>query len=1103
LLRSLTHYWRLNLAVLLGAAVAGAVLGGALLVGDSIRGSLRDLALDRLGRIDSALVSERFFREDLAAGLDAAPVILLRGAASLPGSGARASGIAVVGADERFAAMFPGSGGVAPPRGPGQLFPPVILNESLRAELGAAIGDAVLLHVPRGDDVPRDTVLGRRDREHVLGTLRGTVAGVAPDRGAGRFGLEARQGAARNAYVALADLQRSLGERRRVNALLLAGPPEVRPRFDDLGLFAVRTNDYVAIESREFVLRPQAVAAIEAAAAAIGAPSRTLQTYLANELRIGDRSIPYSMVTAVDPEGSGALPWLRLAGGSPAPALAADEILLGEWAALDLGARPGDPVILACYVLGERDDLRVAEATFRLRGVVAHDGLGADPDLTPDYPGIGDSADMSSWDPPFPIDLARIRPRDEAYWDEFRGTPKAFVSAAAGRRLWANRFGTVTAVQVGAAPGLDLTESARRLEAEIERAADPAAFGFRRLPLREESLAASEGSTDFAGLFLAFSMFLILSAALLVGLLFRLGVEQRAREVGLLLAVGHPVRRVRRRFLGEAVLLAVAGALGGAGAGTGYAWLMLAGLRSWWRPAVGTSLLALHVEATTLALGFGISVLVVVASVAATIRELGRMPAVALLAGSTRADGRRRTPGWRSRAAGWAALAAALALVGIGAAAGEGSSAGAFFAAGALLLASGLAFFSLWCRRKRRARPVGTGRAALAAMAARGATGSPGRSILSAAMVACACFVIVAAAANRHGPGDPVADRRSGAGGFALMAASDVPLYHDLGTPEGRAELGLPASVEAAMEGVEVVGLRLLPGDDASCLNLFRPRRPRVLGVPRALVERGGFTFSAAAEDVANPWELLERPIEPGVIPAIGDAASVRWILHLGLGQDVVLEDEAGREMRLRFVGLLTGSIFQSDVLIAEDAFLRHFPSRGGRAAFLLDTGGADPGRVAAALEAGLAPFGFDVTATADRLAGFAAVQNTYLSTFLLLGGLGLLLGTVGLGVVLARNALERRGDLATLRAFGFRRSRLGGMILAESAFLLVTGVGLGAGSALLAVAPHLLSTRAGVPWPALAGTLAAVLAFGLLSSVAAVRGVLRAPLLPALKAEP
>ena len=65
--RSLWHYRRTNLAVVLGAAVATSALTGALIVGDSMRASLRDVALGRLGKVDHALVAQRFFREALAA----------------------------------------------------------------------------------------------------------------------------------------------------------------------------------------------------------------------------------------------------------------------------------------------------------------------------------------------------------------------------------------------------------------------------------------------------------------------------------------------------------------------------------------------------------------------------------------------------------------------------------------------------------------------------------------------------------------------------------------------------------------------------------------------------------------------------------------------------------------------------------------------------------------------------------------------------------------------------------------------------------------------------------------------------------------------------
>ena len=73
ILASVQHHRRMHLAVAAGVAVATAVLTGALLVDDSVRGSLRDLTLQRLGRIDQVLVAAHFFRDALAEELGASP----------------------------------------------------------------------------------------------------------------------------------------------------------------------------------------------------------------------------------------------------------------------------------------------------------------------------------------------------------------------------------------------------------------------------------------------------------------------------------------------------------------------------------------------------------------------------------------------------------------------------------------------------------------------------------------------------------------------------------------------------------------------------------------------------------------------------------------------------------------------------------------------------------------------------------------------------------------------------------------------------------------------------------------------------------------------
>jgi hypothetical protein len=387
-------------------------------------------------------------------------------------------------------------------------------------------------------------------------------------------------------------------------------------------------------------------------------------------------------------------------------------------------------------------------------------------------------------------------------------------------------------------------------------------------------------------------------------------------------------------------------------------------------------------------------------------------------------------------------------------------------------------------------------------MGARNTRRNRSRSVLSVALVASACFLIVVVAANRGGEAADVTDPASGAGGFTLVAQADVPLSQDLGSAAVQSDLGFDAAESELLSGVEIVPFRLLPGEDVSCLNLFRPQRPSVLGVPHELVERGAFTFQQLSEKTDRPWTLLERQIEPGVVPAFADVNSALWILHAKLGDDLTIEDGAGREVRLRLVGLLTKGIFQSEILVAEQRFQELFPESTGYGWFLADPPLAEVDQVSRLLEHRLGRFGFDVTPTTERLAAYQEVESTYLATFQSLGGLGLLLGTVGLGIVLLRNVLERRGELATLRAFGFRRQSISWMVAAENGVLLVSGIAIGTIAGLVAAAPRLLSDAQSVPWASLAAILSTVFAIGSLAGWLAVRGSVRVPLLPALRAE-
>ncbi|MGA2041353.1 MAG: FtsX-like permease family protein [Bryobacteraceae bacterium] len=1053
LARSLAWYWRTNLAVLLGVATATGVLGGAVLVGESVRASLRDLVLERLGNTDSIVTGAGFFREELARTFQpAAPIIVMDGVVEHASSGKRATGVQVYGIDERFRKFQNQS--VDAPRGR-----EIALSTALARELGATAGDELLLRVAKPSAIPLESLHGRKDDTGIA--IRLTVAPAGGH--SHEFSLRPQQGDVRAVYVPLARLQRDLNQPGKVNTILVGRSSSAVPlgqrlkhhyNLADVGL-RLRTLEKpgcLSLESSSAEIGDAVAAAAYSAARSLGLSAQPVLTYLANSIRVGKREIPFSVVTALD---------------SPLAPAGEEGITLNDWAARDLAAKVGDPATLEYYVWRSDARLHTETAQFRVERIVPLTGDADDADFAPDYPGITESRSLRDWDPPFPLDMSRIRPADEQYWDRYRTAPKAFVRLARGRALWGTRFGSLTSIRI-------FPPSAAFDEA-LRTALDPALAGLAAIPVRAQSLEAAQGSTDFGEYFIYFSFFLMVSALLLTGLLFRLGIEQRAREIGVLRALGFSVSKIRVMFLLEGAVLAAAGAAMGVGAALGYGALILLGLRSWWFDAVGTRLLSLHASVPSLAVGTAAGLIAGLGSVAWTLRGMQPVTPRGLLAGERKSVRLR----WRWMA-GAAAVALAAALVGA-ALSGKLDQAAGFFGAGTLLLIAALLFQSVWLHA-RGLRTIG----GLFALGLRSVQYRPGRSVLSIALIASGTFVIASLDSFRRDASP------AGAGGFALLADAALPLIHDPNTEAGRAALNIPP-----LEGVRFVPFRVRPGDDASCLNLYQSRNPRIMAPRAAFLRSARFAFQGAAGRSANPWLLLESPLEGGAVPAIADANSLDYALHRKLGEEFELGG-----VRYRVVAALQDSVFQGELIISEANFLRLFPDAQGYRFFLLNTPPGKAAEVARTLEAALSDYGFDVQPTAAVLESFHRVENTYLSTFRALGGLGLVLGTVGLAALLMRNVLERRRELALLRAVGYRRRHLFEIVLAEDAFLLLMGLATGAVCAALAAAPAVAARGGHVPVASLGALLLLVALTGIASSAIATAVALRSGLLDALRSE-
>ncbi|MEJ7605538.1 MAG: ABC transporter permease [Bryobacteraceae bacterium] len=279
--------------------------------------------------------------------------------------------------------------------------------------------------------------------------------------------------------------------------------------------------------------------------------------------------------------------------------------------------------------------------------------------------------------------------------------------------------------------------------------------------------------------------------------------------------------------------------------------------------------------------------------------------------------------------------------------------------------------------------------------------------------------------------------------------------------------MNLPGSLQARW-----LSFRLRPGEDASCLNLYQPQNPRVLGFPES-------------------WMKLD-PVPDGIAAAV-DANTLQYSFHKKVGDTI----EVGG-VKLKIVRALPDSTFQSELLIADADFRRAFPEEEGYRVFLIDASAGQD----SSIEKALSDYGMDLTTTASRKEAYHRVENTYLSTFQALGGLGLVLGTIGLAAILLRNVLERRREIGLLRAVGYNTRHLSTMVLAENSVLLTAGLGIGILCALVVVIPVALQRGGSVPWIAILGLLLSVAVTGFVSTRFAIWVIARSPLLASIRTE-
>jgi ABC-type antimicrobial peptide transport system permease subunit len=1072
---------------------------------------------------------DKFFRTALGRELSdslkcrVVSLVLSEGMATNPERKISLGRVSVIGVDETFSQVWAGKSGTAIPISPKG--DEAFLGQSLAARLKVKMGEILLLKVRKAGFAPGNAPFVYEKIPAVVVRLK--VKGIADENTGGGFSLLSNQSPAGNVFISRELLASLLGMPGFVNTLLVSPENAVIDQgkldrslknlwnYEDAGLVLKKLQDSVAIFPGEGGRKKNPVTAGVLAKKVIpakkatqvkqgiqsnkGAPatmnagslyqlssgrvfiqdtiaravlrelpgSEGILTYLVNDLRAGVKSTPYSFVSAV-------------ASGPGGLNLKDNEIIINDWLASDLQVKAGDSLTIRYFTAGFSGKLKEKSCNFIIGSIAGIQSFLFSGDLMPGFPGIKNTSNCRDWETGTDIDLSRIRDKDDAYWKKFRGTPKAFISLQEGQMIWHNPFGTCTAIRF---PTNE--KDAGVMITTIIRKIPPSALGLAFIPVYDQGLNSARNSNDMGGLFLSLGILIIISGLLLSWMMFSFFIQSRTEEAALLSSTGFRKRKILGLFVSEAMIFSIMASMAGILLATGYSRLMLYALNTVWQGAVHTTLLSVHLRPGTMAAGFlsGILISMVVFSLVLT-RSLRRPLASAIRIPASGENGKPGTKGSISLLISVLSLASALTLIMAGVLRAGLLSPELFMAAGFLFIPGMVSLVYWWLIKPRPG--FHDNKNGWISFVFRNAGINRSRTITAVTMLALGTFTILITGANRKISGNEAGSNTSGTGGFLLWIQSSIPLRPNLDSQGGRKEAGLED--EPLLKNLRFVDLCTVNGEDASCLNLNRVKAPQLLGVPCSLFDKlEAFSFTGLAMGTCrdHPWMELQEQKTGKIIPGYADQTVITWGLGKKLGDTVFYRDEEGTTIGIYLAGALDNSIFQGNILVSDSLLRKFYPSScitnivlarkpEGKTGFNdapsvknrgHDNSGGGIAPLCILLETRLYNYGAIVTPAASRLEEFNSVENTYISVFMMLGGLGVLLGTIGLGLLMLKNMLERRFEAALYTALGFPEKLRKKLVFYEYFFILLAGLFIGITASLIGSIPVILTSTITLPW--------------------------------------
>jgi len=995
--KNIEYFTRCYKLVAVAVFITVAVIVGSLVIGDSVRTTLIKRVVERLGDTETIIFSRNSFMSEKL--LDT----------SLFGETTR--GILLtngfISRNEKLVPVFVwGVDDLSISRGTAKI------NEALAKELGTDSPDDIVLRLPATGLVPSGSLFVT---ENYTTSLRLSNDGIVNTGEGGNISMKNEQVIPFNIFVDRKELSEVLEVEGKINLIL----DDKQVSFEDLngvweyaysGLSVERKDHFSEIISDRVFLQEQVV---ETISRENNEPNR-LFSYLANSIEIGGTSISYSFVTAID----------RYKDEN----LLKDEIILSDYSAKRLNARVGDMISVSYFTSQDLKTLTTDTIFLRVKHIVPISDLVADTSLSAEFPGLSDVERCTDWDSDLPINMNLITDEDEKYWEDYRSTPKAIIAYETVASDWGNAYGSATAVRVA-----DTEPDLAGLRAEM--------FGIQLMHPREIGLFAAKNGVDFSGLFLALGFFIIISAILLMLIPLSEMLRQRRHEIALLKALGYTRKRITKLLWMESAPVVLTSSVVGTIGGLLYTSLVLWLLGNVWKGATNTDGFSVSPDITTLLtgmiVGVGLSLWLLRMTIARMLKDKSSKP-----------DIRKDDTSPLTAPAIATVLTLTVNVINFLIV----KSVTLFVFAGIILIVTAALWGNYLICRNNQERTGGF-RSSKMLWASLAANRKP--SLLSFFTLATGVFIVFSVGLNRKGFADS-SQIRTGTGGYSLWCESSVPVYHNMATQAGREKLsltGLPSDTK-------ILQCLRYGADDASCLNLNKVTTPTVLGVDMNDLSESDFRIGENVWSADGNEAFVRMQTYTGsVYPALIDETVLNWSLMMNLGDTLYYENDKGESIAILLAGTLPNTIFQGNILIDRNLFSDIWRETTGSEVFLLKVDESLKDDVKTMLSTALNEYGVMVSTTNDRLRQFNTVTDTYLTIFLTLGGLGLLLGVMSFIIAIRKNLAMRHKEINLYRTLGFADNKIEETLYRENLIVPLYAIATGVTGSLVSVSISFMNT--------------------------------------------